>query len=169
MITTGEPALSPEDRLIELGITLPTPPKPVAAYVPFVRTGNLVFIAGQIPMADGGLRYSGTLYPSSLQESHDFVSTMDAKAAARQCILNAMAVLKDAIGSLNKVQRCVRLGVFVACHKDFIEHPAIANGASECVVQVFGDAGKHARAAVGSSSLPLGACVEVESLWEVRD
>ncbi len=161
--------MSPEETLIELGITLPTPPRPVAAYVPFVRTGNLVFIAGQIPVADGGIRFAGIVYPGSMRENPDFVSATDAKLAARQCILNALAVLKDAVGSLNKVKRCVRLGVFVACHKEFIEHPLVANGASECVVQIFGDAGKHARAAVGSSSLPLGACVEVESLWEVED
>ncbi len=161
--------MSPEEKLAELGITLPTPPKPVAAYIPFVRTGNLVFIAGQIPMKDGALRYRGTLYFNGTLEIPDNITMGEAKEAAKICILNAMAVLKEATGSLNKVRRCVRLGVFVACDSKFTDHPAIANGASEFVVEVFGDAGRHARAAVGSSSLPLGACVEVESLWEVED
>ena len=161
--------MSPEEKLAELGITLPTPPKPVAAYIPFVRTGNLLFIAGQIPMKDGALQYRGRVYFDGSREHADNVSAGEAKAAAKQCVLNAMAVLKEATGSLNKVRRCVRLGVFVACDSKFTEHPSIANGASEFVVEVFGDAGRHARAAVGSSRLPLGACVEVESLWEVED
>lgn len=161
--------MSPEEKLAELGITLPTPPKPVAAYIPFVRTGNLVFIAGQIPMRDGALQYRGMLYFNGTREIPNNITMGEAKEAAKICILNAMAVLREATGSLNKVRRCVRLGVFVACDSKFTEHPAIANGASEFVVEVFGDAGRHARAAVGSSSLPLGACVEVESLWEVED
>ena len=161
--------MNAEEKLAELNITLPAAPKPVAAYIPFVRTGNLIFIAGQIPMCEGKLLHKGivqTVVEGSVQGQ---VSVTDARLAAKQCILNALAVLRDATGSLNKVRRCVRLGVFVACDASFVDHPTVANGASECVVQVFGDAGKHARAAVGSSSLPLGACVEVESLWEVAD
>ena len=165
--TQGALALNPEAVLAELQITLPTPPKPVAAYIPFVRTGNLVFISGQVAFRDGQLLYKGFVDTSITTSSDSRISMSDAQAAAKQCMLNTMAILKSAVGSLSNVRRCVRLGVFIACDSTFVDHPKVANGASELLVQVFGDAGKHARAAVGSSSLPLGACVEVESVWEV--
>lgn len=147
-------------RLDELGITLPQPPKPVAAYVPAVRTGNQIFVSGQIPFANGALIATGPV-PSA-------VSIEDAQAAARQCALNALAIVQDMLGgSLDRVQRVVRLGVFVQCDPGFTDQPKVANGASEVLLQIFGENGRHARAAVGSVGLPLGATVEVEMTVEV--
>lgn len=144
-------------RLAQLGITLPTPPKPVAAYVPARRTGNLLFISGQLPFKEGQLMAKGPVTDLSA-----------ATAAARQCAVNALAVAKDALGSLEQVAGVVRVGVWVACGNDFIDQPKVANGASELLVEVFGDTGRHARAAVGTNALPLGAMVEVEVCFEVK-
>ena len=151
---------TPEARLAALGVNLPAAPRPVAAYVPFVRTGNLVFVSGQIPMKDGSLMFTGRV--------PDQVSMADAIACARQCAINGLAVVRDAVGSLDRVRRVVRLGVFVSAQAGFHDEPKIGNGASELMVQVFGDSGRHARAAVGASDLPLGAPVEVEFLFEVE-
>lgn len=149
-----------QTRLQQMGITLPTAPKPVAAYVPAVRTGNLIFVSGQIPMADGKLLAVGPV-PSAVPIHH-------AQAAARQCVLNGLAVVQQVMGvNLDDIRRIVRLGVFVCSDAGFTEQPKVANGASELLVQIFGDLGRHARAAVGSIALPLGACVEVEMLVEV--
>lgn len=149
-----------ESRLAGLGITLPPAPKPVAAYVPFVRTGNLVFVSGQVPFKDGKLIAMGRV--------PDQVDMAMAVACARQCALNGLAVVRDAVGSLDRVRRVVRLGVFVSAGSGFHDHPKVGNGASELMVQVFGEAGRHARAAVGASDLPLGAPVEVEFVFEVE-
>ncbi len=151
---------TPTERIRELGIVLPKPPTPVAAYVPSVRTGNLLYVSGQVPFKDGTLAAQG-LVPSE-------VSQAEAKACARQCAINALAVAAGALGSLDKVKRVVRLGVFVASDKGFHQQPQVANGASELMVEVFGEAGKHARAAVGAADLPLGAPVEVEAIFEVE-
>lgn len=151
---------TPSERLSELGITLPNPPTPVAAYVPSVRTGNLLFVSGQVPFKDGALVHQG-LVPSQ-------VTPDQARGAARQCAINALAVAAVALGSIDKVRRVVRLGVFVASDKGFHQQPQVANGASELMVEVFGDMGKHARAAVGAADLPLGAPVEVEAIFEVE-
>ena len=146
-------------RLADAGVTLPPAPKPIAAYVPSVRVGDLVFISGQIPMLDGSL-VAGPV-PSA-------VGVEVAAVAARQCAINALAVLADALdGDLERVRRIVRIGVFVASDPGFHDQPSVANGASELLVEVFGDAGRHARAAVGSVGLPLGATVELEMLAEV--
>ncbi len=150
---------SPSTRLSALGLSLPPAPKPVAAYVPFVRTGNLVFVSGQLPMKDGVLA-KGSL-PGQ-------VSVESGAAAARQAALNGLAVLADAAGGLDRVKRIVRVGVFVCSEAGFTDQPKVANGASELLQQVFGEAGRHARAAVGNIALPLGACVEVELLAEVE-
>jgi len=150
---------NPEQRLAELGLSLPEAPKPVASYVPAVRTGNLVFVSGQVPLRDGALVASGRV--------PDEVSAAEAAACARQCVLNGLAVVKAEVGSLAAVRRVVRVGVFVASAPGFHEQPAVGNGASELLVEVFGEAGRHARAAVGSVDLPLGAPVEVEFLFEV--
>lgn len=149
-------------RLEELGLRLPTAPKPVAAYVPWVRTGNLIFVSGQIPMVDGKLLCAGTV-PNEVPPDK-------AEAAARACAMNLLAVLNDATEeNLDAVTRVVRLGVFVASASGFTQQPKVANGASELMVSVFGERiGRHARAAVGSIALPLGAPVEVEGLFEVR-
>jgi len=152
---------TPSQRLAELGITLPPAPKPVASYVPVVvvEKAGLVFVAGQIPMKDGRLTASGTV-PGS-------VSIEAAQQAARQCVLNGLAQLQAALGSIDKVKRIVKVGVFVACEQGFTQQPQVANGASDLLVELFGEAGKHARAAVGVPALPLGAAVEVDFVVEV--
>ena len=148
-------------RLAELGLTLPKAPKPVAAYVPAVKTGNLVYISGQVPFQDGELLAKGPI-PSA-------VSIDQAREAARQCVLNGLAVLADALdGDLDRVRRIVRVGVFVYSDPDFTEQPKVGNGASELLQDIFGEAGRHARAGVGSVALPLGSSVEVEMLVEVE-
>jgi len=149
-----------QQRLQELGIALPAAPEPVAAYVPWVRSGNLVFVSGQVPFREGSLVATGTV-PSG--------QSIDAAAdAARQCVLNGLAVLAAALGGdLDRVRRIVRVGVFVASDPGFTDQPRVANGASELLQEVFGDAGRHARAAVGTVALPLGATVEVEMTVEV--
>lgn len=147
-------------RLKELNLTLPKPPVPVAAYIPTVRTGSLVFVSGQLPSQDGKLLAEGSV-PSK-------VNVETAQACARRCVLNGLAALQGEIGSLDKVRRVVRVGVFVASDPGFTEQPKVANGASELLQQIFGESGRHARAAVGSIALPLGAPVEVEFLFEVQ-
>ena len=148
-----------ESRLAELNIKLPEPPAPVASYVPYVVSGNLVFISGQVTMADGGLQYVGTVGKE--------LSLEDGKAAARLCAINALAQLRAAAGDLDRVKRCVRLGVFVNAVPGFAQHPEVANGASDLIVEVFGDAGRHARAAVGAGSLPRNVAVEVDAVFEL--
>ncbi|HEX8875128.1 MAG TPA: RidA family protein [Phycisphaerales bacterium] len=151
---------TPEQRLKELGIELPNPVPPVAAYVPVKVAGTMAFVAGQIPMKDGQMIASGRV-------GHE-VAPDKAVECARQCGLNALAALRQHLGSLDRVSQIVRVGVFVACDEKFTDHPKIANGASELFQAVFGDAGKHARAAVGAPSLPRGAPVEVEVIAEIR-
>ena len=146
---------SPTDRLKVLGLTLPPAPKPVAAYVPFVRLGNLVWVSGQLPFQDGKLIAIGQ------------TSIEAAAAAARQSVLNGLAVLSDAAGGLDRIRKIIRVGVFVCSDAGFTEQPKVANGASELLQQIFGEAGRHARAAVGNIALPLGASVEVELLAEI--
>jgi len=149
-----------EARLAELGITLPTPAKPAANYVPFVVSGKQVFVAGQIPVAGGELQHKGRLGAD--------VSLEQGQAAARLCGLNIIAQLKEAAGGdLDRVVRIVKLGAFVACTPEFTDHPKIANGASDLMAEVFGDAGRHARFAVGAPSLPLGVSVEIDAVAEL--
>lgn len=160
--------MSIDAKLAELGITLPEAPKPVASYVPCVRSGNLLFIAGQIPMHKGALMTMGRVGVSSGTENHERrIPIENAQLAARQCAVNALAVIKAEVGSLDRVVRFVKLGVFVACDPDFAGHPQVANGASDLLVSIFGDKGRHARAAVGSPSLPLNASVEVDMIVEI--
>lgn len=146
------------DRLAQMGLTLPKPAKPVASYIPAVRHGDLLFIAGQVPLREGTLIAAGTV--------PGIVSIEQAQECARQCVLNGLAAAAAELGDLDRLTRVIRLGVFVACEHGFTEHPKVANGASDLLVQLLGDAGKHARAAVGCPSLPLGAPVEVEFLFE---
>ena len=153
--------MTPEERLAELGITLPTPPTPVAAYVPFVVSGNQVWVAGQLPMVDGKLTRAGTVGVD--------ISVDDATADARVCALNVIAVIKAAAGELSRVRRVVKLNVFVASSEGFHAQPSVANGASELFAEVFGDAGRHARASVGVAQLPLGAPVEVDAVVELEE
>ncbi len=147
-------------RLAELGLTLPPAQPPVATYVPFVATGGLVVVSGQLPMVAGKLGWSGKLGGG--------VSDSDGMAAARQCLLNVLAHLSVACdGDLDRVARVVRLGGFIACGPDFTRHAAVMNGASDLAVEIFGEAGRHARATIGVASLPLDAPVEIEGMFEI--
>ena len=149
------------ERLAALGLTLPPAQPPVATYVPFVLTGNLVVVSGQLPMVDGKLSWTGKLGGA--------VSEADGVAAARQCLLNVLTHLSTACeGDLDRVARVVRLGGFIACSTDFTRHPAVMNGASDLAVEIFGEAGRHARATVGVPSLPLDAPVEIEAMFEIE-
>ena len=149
-----------EARLKELDIALPTPPAPVASYVPYVITGNLVFISGQVTLAADGLKYVGVVGKE--------LSLDDGKAAARLCAINVVAQLKSACGGdLDRVKRCVKLTVFVNAVPGYAQHPEVANGASDLIVEIFGDPGKHARAAVGAGSLPRNVAAEVEGVFEI--
>jgi enamine deaminase RidA (YjgF/YER057c/UK114 family) len=150
-----------EARLKELGVTLPTPPMPVASYVPYTISGNLVFLSGQIPIADGALKYVGKLGVDIPLEA--------GQAAAQLCAINLLAQLRNACGGdLDRVVRCLRMGVFVNAAPDYRQHPEVGNGASDLIAALFGDAGKHARAAVGVSSLPRGVAVEVDAVFEIK-
>lgn len=149
------------ERLTGLGITLPPAPRPVASYVPAVRSGNLLFVSGQIPLADGKVLMTGAL-PSA-------GSVEQAAQAARQCAINALAVVQAELGSIDRIRRVVRVGCFVASEPGFADQPKVANGASDLMVALFGERGKHARAAVGSPSLPLNVSVEVEFVFEVEE
>ena len=150
---------TPEERIAELGLTLPSDTAPLAAYVPTVRTGNLVFTAGQLPRRDGELVATGKVGAEVTPEV--------AAAAAAACALNALAAIKGEIGDLSAIRRVVKVVVFVASAPDFTGQPAVANGASELLGKVFGDAGTHARSAVGVAVLPLDVPVEVELVVEV--
>jgi enamine deaminase RidA (YjgF/YER057c/UK114 family) len=148
-------------RLEELGITLPTPAKPVANYVAYTVSGNLVFISGQVPYGPDGLEYQGKVGSD--------LTTEDGIAAARLCAINILAQLRAALdGDLERVVRCLKLGGFVNAVPDFADHPAVVNGASNLMVEVLGDRGRHARFAVGAGSLPLNVAVEVDAIFEVR-
>lgn len=155
------PGTHPQSKLESMGITLPEAPKPVASYVPTRRTGNQVFISGQIPIAGGELLAKGIVPSRTSLES--------AMACARQCTLNALACLKGEIGDLGQVRKVVKVGVFVASEPGFGDQPKIANGCSDLLVEIFGqEIGQHARAAVGVSALPLDVPVEIEFIFEVN-
>jgi enamine deaminase RidA (YjgF/YER057c/UK114 family) len=149
-----------DKKLIELGIALPEAAAPVANYVPAVQVGKLLYVSGQIPMRSGQLAISG--------KAGIDVDEARAAEAARICAINVLAQVKTALGTLNKVKRVVRLGVFVASADGFTRQPQVANAASDLMVAVFGDQGRHARAAVGVNVLPLDATVEVEAVFEVK-
>jgi enamine deaminase RidA (YjgF/YER057c/UK114 family) len=151
--------VTPEERLAELGLTLPQVPAPVAAYVPAVRTGDLVYTSGQVPLVEGRLAGTGKLGAG--------LTTEQGAELARICALNALAALKSEIGDLERVVRIVKVVVFVASDPSFTDQPKVGNGASELLGAVLGDKGKHARSAVGVASLPLDAPVEVELIAEV--
>ncbi len=150
-----------DKRLSELGIELPPANAPAGNYVPFVRTGDLLFVSGQIPIVDGKPAFIGTLGVD--------LDVADGAAAARTCALSILAQAKVALdGDLDRVVRCVKISGFVACTPDFTDHPKVINGASDLLVEVLGEAGRHARAAVGMAALPLGVAVEVEAIFEVN-
>ncbi len=148
-------------RLSDLGLSLPVATPPVASYVPVVIEGNLIYVSGQLPLHDGAL-IAGHLGKD--------VSLEEGQRAAQICALNILAQVNAALdGQLDRVSRCVKLNGFVACTPDFIDQPKVINGASDLIVQVMGDAGRHARAAVGVPALPRGAAVEVEAIFALRD
>jgi enamine deaminase RidA (YjgF/YER057c/UK114 family) len=149
-----------ETKLQELGITLPVPMAPVANYVPYVQTGDLVVISGQIPVVDGKMAYAGRVGVE--------LSVEQGVAAARLCFVNLVAQLKAACGGdLGRVRQVVRLGGFIAAPAEFTGHAAVMNGASNLAVEVFGEAGRHARTTIGVPSLPLNAAVEVEGMFRI--
>jgi len=152
---------SPAERMAALGLTLPPVVTPLAAYVPAVRSGNTVYTAGQVPMADGQLLSAGKVGAD--------VSAAEAAALARTCALNALAAAASVAGGLSEISRVVKLTGFVASAPDFTGQPQVVNGASELLLEIFGEAGRHARSAVGVAVLPLNAPVEVELIVEVRD
>jgi len=159
--TREQGAYDPEARLAELGITLPVPASPVANYVNGVRTGNLIFLAGKGPRRPDGTEVRGKLGADiSVEQGYD---------AARLTAINQLAVLKAMVGNLNRVVRVVKVLGMVNATPEFVDHPAVINGFSDLIVDVFGERGRHARAAVGMASLPRGQAVEIEMIVEVRD
>lgn len=150
----------PSERLAKLGLTLPSVPKPVAAYVPWVRHGDLLLLSGQIPVRDGKVAFTGQVgYQQTLEAAQD---------AARLCALNAIAVAAEAAGGIDKIARVLKVVVYVASHEGFTDQHLVANGASNLLKEVFGDAGVHARAAVGVAWLPLNSAVEVDVTFTVN-
>lgn len=148
-----------DKRITELGFRLPSPPVALASYVPAKRVGNLIYTSGQLPFVDGKLTDLGLLGKN--------VEIDIAKKAAGICVLNALAVIKDLVGDLDQIKQIVKVVGFVACDANFDKHSLVVNGASDFLLEVFGDKGKHARSAIGVSSLPLNSCVEVELIVEI--
>jgi enamine deaminase RidA (YjgF/YER057c/UK114 family) len=152
-------ALSIEEKLVQLGMTLPAPPKPVATYVPAVQAGDLLFLSGVLPFRDGKLALEGKLGRDlTVEQGYE---------AARIALLNALAIVQSQLGTLDRVKQVVRLVGHVASAEDFVQQPAVVNGASDLLVNLFGDAGRHARVAVGAAQLPLNAPVELELILQV--
>ena len=150
-----------EERLEKIGVVLPDAPPPQGSYAPWIMTGNLVFLAGQIPLVNGKLEYKG-IVPNE-------VTLDEAKEAAKICAINLMAQLRSACnGELDRVTGIVKVGGFVACEKFFTEHPKVINGASDLISKIFGHSGAHTRAAVSTNSLPLGVAVEVDAIFELN-
>jgi enamine deaminase RidA (YjgF/YER057c/UK114 family) len=152
--------MSFDARLRTLGLELPPPPKPVASYIPAVRSGDLLFLSGVLPFHDGKVTLTGKLGRE--------LTTNQGTEAARTAVLNALAVARQELGSLDGIKKVVRMVGHVASAEGFVQQPAVINGASDLLVQIFGDAGRHARVAVGAAELPLNAPVELELIFEVR-
>jgi enamine deaminase RidA (YjgF/YER057c/UK114 family) len=146
-----------EEKLSSLGITLPILPDPVGSYIPVVVSGNLAFVSGQIPVEGSYVKFRGKV-----------VSIETGQQAARLCTINGLAQLKSSLGSLDKIKRVIKLTGFVNCDPSFANHPKVINGASDLLVQLFGEKGKHARVAVGVSSLPLDSAVEIDLIIELN-
>jgi enamine deaminase RidA (YjgF/YER057c/UK114 family) len=149
-----------EEKIKELGFELPEAPKPVAAYIPALEINKFVFTAGQVPVTKGELKYKGKL-------GKEF-SIDEGQKAAQICALNCLAAVKGVIGDLNKIEKIVKLTVFVNSSAGFSDQPKVANGASELLVKIFGENGKHARSAVGVNELPLNSAVEIEMICKVQ-
>lgn len=160
MTSASTTQATPENRIQQLGLTLPAAPKPVASYVPYVRTGNLVFVSGQIPLRDGKPAFTGKVGPG--------LPVAQAQEAARLCVLNALAILKDAAGGdLRRVRRIVRVVGHVAVDGGFSDVHVVTNGASDLLVQVFGESGRHSRLALGAAELPLNVPFELDLIAEL--
>ena len=153
--------MTPEEKLKELSIELPGVTKPLGSYVPFVKTGNLIYLSGMLPLKDGKLLKMGRV--------GETVTLDEAVLCARTAAINALGILKSATGSLDMVKQCVKITGFIASAPDFTDQPKVLNGASDLMVAVFGEAGRHARAAVGVNILPLNSPVEVEFIFEVGE
>jgi enamine deaminase RidA (YjgF/YER057c/UK114 family) len=151
--------MSPEEKLKELGITLPEASAPLGSYVPIVKSGKLIFVSGILPMVKGNLLRRGRVGEN--------ISVDEAKEDAKQTAINALSVLRSQIGSLDNVRRCVKITGYIASAYDFIEQPKVLNAASDLMYDIFGEAGRHARAAVGVNVLPLNSPVEIEFIFEV--
>lgn len=150
-----------ESQLAALGLVLPMPPKPVATYIPVVRAGDLLFLSGMIPLRDGTLAMAGKLGQDvSIEQGHE---------AAKICVLNALAVIREQVGTLDRVKQVVRMVGYVSSAAEFVQQPAVINGASDLLVKIFGDAGRHARIAIGAVALPLNAPVEIELIVQLND
>lgn len=147
-----------EERLKQLNITLPTPPKPAGSYIPVVTSGNLAFVSGQIPMQDGKVLFTGKV-PTER-------SVEDAQNAARLCAVNILAQLKANLGNLDRITKIVRVSGFVNCTPEFSEHPKVINAASDMFFEIFGEKAKHSRIAVGVANLPLNSTVEIDMIAE---
>ena len=149
-----------EQRLREVGVTIPDAPSPAANYLPFTRTGNLIFVSGQVPFVDGKLEATGTVGKDA--------SVEEAQGQAKICAINLIAQVKVACdGDLDRVVKVVKLGAFVASAKDFFNQPVVVNAASDLMVQAFGEKGRHARFAVGTNALPLNCLVEIDGVFEI--
>lgn len=149
-----------DERLNELDISLPDNPKPLGSYLPYVRAGNLIFMSGVLPLRNGKLIRTGRV--------GETVSVDEASEDARQVVVNALSVLRAAAGDLEKVSKCVKLNGYVASAADFTDQPKVLNGASDLLFEIFGEAGRHARAAVGVYSLPLNSPVEIDFIFEIE-
>ena len=150
-----------EEKINQLGFSLPAAPKPLASYVPAIKSGDLVFTAGQLPIKDGSLVFKGKLGKD--------LSEDEGKKAAQLCALNCLSAIKNEIESLDNIDRIIKLTVFVNSSKGFINHPQVANGASDLIKEVFGENGKHVRSAVGVAELPLNAPVEIEMICKIKE
>jgi enamine deaminase RidA (YjgF/YER057c/UK114 family) len=148
-----------EDKLNQMGITVPEAAKPLAAYIPAIQIGNLVMTSGQVPVVSGSIKYLGKVGGN--------IKEQQGMEAAKLCAINCLSAVKSVIGSLDKIKRVVKLTVFVNSAEGFTAQPKVANGASEFIVELFGNAGKHVRSAVGVSELPLNSAVEVEMIAEI--
>ena len=153
--------MSPEDKLKELGIELPEAPDPLGSYIPVVRTGNLVFLSGMLPLIQGRLTRQGKV-------GRD-INLDEAREDARVATVNALSVLKAHIGSLDKVKRCIKITGYVASDPDFLEQPKVLNAASDLIFEIFGERGKHVRTTVGVNVLPFNSPLEIEFIFEVQD
>ena len=152
--------MTPEDKLRELGITLPEVPQPLGSYVPFVKTGNLVYVSGMLPIKEGQLTRTGRV--------GDAVTLQEAIEDARSAAINALAVVRSAVGTLDNVEQCIKITGYIASSPDFTEQPKVLNSASDLLFQIFGESGRHARAAVGVPVLPMNAPLEIEFIFEIR-